>query len=65
MRMDLLAKKHYLHMFNKYEKLYTTKFPWGGKELTDALVKCQIKTVVENMDEDEYMKEIGISIIED
>tara|TARA_R110000772_G_scaffold49715_6_gene114469 strand:+ start:1826 stop:2023 length:198 start_codon:yes stop_codon:yes gene_type:complete len=65
MRMELLAKKHYTHMFSKYETLYKTKFPWGGKELTDALVKCQIKTVVENMDEDEYMKEIGISIIED
>lgn len=58
MKMELLAKKHYEHMFSKYEKLYSTKFNWGGKVLTDALIKCHINNVVKEMDEVEYLKEI-------
>jgi hypothetical protein len=62
MKMEFLTKAHYEHMFSKYEKLYTKKFKWGGKELTDSLVKCHINNVVKEMDEDEYLKEIGLVV---
>ena len=62
MKMEFLTKAHYEHMLRKYDTLYTKKFPWGGKVLTDALTKCHINNVVEEMDEDEYLKEIGLVV---
>ena len=61
MRVEILTKKHYEHMWSKYQTLYEAKFPWSVKALTEGMIKDHINRVVATMDEAEYIKEINES----
>ena len=59
MQLEILTKKHYEYLYDKYKKLYDAKMPWSVKELRDAMINDHISRVVNTMDEEQYVKEIN------
>jgi len=53
-----IKKEDRLKLKAHYELLYTKKFPWADDEFLKILVNHSYRQVVENMDTEEYFKDL-------